>query len=319
MYDMKKQLMWSKLKVGIVVTIALFLLFLTVFFAGGITNIFYPKVEIKAQLKDVKGLRSGSPVWLSGIEIGSVEDMKLHIAHGTIVTMLIRSDALQYIRKDSKAAVLTMGLLGDKYIELSVGSLNEDPVKPGDMIEGKTQLEMKDLVNASAESLTKVTNFIDKIGNFFEKMEKNEGSIMKLMTDPELYTNLKEISKTLSKALKEYDESQGTLKMLVKEPALYNKMLSATSSIEDIGKKINEGPGTLKKLVEDPSLYENLSQASKKLNTVLDRVDSGEGVAGTLVKDKELAKELKEIVGELKELTKDIKSNPGKYFKFSLF
>lgn len=326
MYDMKKQLTWSKLKVGIVITIALLLLFLTVFFAGGITNIFYPKVEIKAQLKDVKGLRHGSPVWLSGIEIGSVSDMKLHMAHGTVISMLIRSDTLQYIRKDSKAAVLTMGLLGDKYIELSPGSLDEEQIKPGDMIEGKTQLEIKELVNASAESFTKVTNFIDKIGNFFEKMEKNEGAIMKLMTDPELYINLKETTKTLSKVLKEFDDSQGTMKMLVKDPSLYNKMLSATSSMEELGRKMNENSGTLKKLIEDPSLYENLNNASKKLDAVLEKVNAGEGVAGTLVKDKELPaevkntlKELKSTIAEFKELLKDIKENPKKYLKFSVF
>jgi len=72
MFEVKKKLTWSKLKVGLLITSALVVLLLTVFFAGGIENMFIKKVEISASIADVRGLRVGSPVWLSGIEIGTV-------------------------------------------------------------------------------------------------------------------------------------------------------------------------------------------------------------------------------------------------------
>lgn len=82
---------------------------------------------------------------------------------------------------------------------------------------------------------------------------------------------------------------------------------------------MNEGHGTLKKLAEDAELYDNLSKASLKLASVLEHIDKGEGLAGVLVNDKELASELKDNVSELKELLKDVRQNPKRYFKFSLF
>jgi len=326
MFDMKKQLMWAKLKVGIVITLALLTLFITVFFAGNIQDIFSPKVQIKAQIKDARGLRRGSPVWISGIEIGSVKSIDLNPEYGTLVTMSVNRGAMKFIKKDSQASVLTMGLLGDKYIEISNGSPQAELIKPGDMIKGAAQLEIQDIVNASSESIQKVTEFMDKFGNFIEKIEKGEGTIAKFLKDPSIYDNLRETTKTLSGIVKDFKESEGTMKLLMKDPSLYNKLLNTTSSLEEFSSKLNRGQGTLRRLAEDPQLYENLNTASKQLSLILEKIDAGEGVAGSLVKDKELNREMKDTLVELKnsvtefkELIKDVKEHPKKYLKFSIF
>ncbi|MFO0752652.1 MAG: MlaD family protein [Thermodesulfovibrionales bacterium] len=326
MFERKKQLLWSKLKVGVVISIAALLLLFTVFFAGGIESLFSPKVKIYAEIKDVRGLRKGSPVWISGIEVGVVSDLSLHPEYGTLITMSIDRDALRYIRKDTSASVMTMGLLGDKYIELSNGSLSAAPLPSGSLLKGKAQVEIKDIVDASAGSLEKVTQFVDQVGRLLDKIEKGEGVMAKLLNDPSVYVNLKESTETLSALLKNIKGSQGTLKMLVEDPSLYQKMMAATTSVEEFSGKLNAGSGTLRKLADDPSLYENLSRASQQLSSVLSELEAGKGAAGTLLKDKELAAELRatigglrDTVGELKELTRDIKANPKKYFKFSIF
>lgn len=319
MFDIKKQLMWSKLKVGLVITLTLVIFFVTVFFAGAIEKLFSKKVELQAHIQDVKGLRKGAPVWISGIEVGSVKSMNLHPEHGTIVTLSIDRNALGFLRKDSEASILTMGLLGDKYIELSNGSPDAEPVKPGEVIRGRAQIDLKDVMETGAASIEKMAEIIGKLEGFADKVEKGEGTLARFLKDPAVYENLKETTKTLSLVLKDIKDGQGTLRMLLDDPSLYNRIFAATSSIEEFGKKLNEGQGTLKRLTEDPELYENLNKASKQLSLLLEKIDTGEGVAGELINDKELARDLKEVVGELKELTKDIREHPNKYFKFSIF
>jgi phospholipid/cholesterol/gamma-HCH transport system substrate-binding protein len=353
MFDIKKQLLWSKLKVGIVITLALLILFLTVFFAGSIERILSPKVEIRAQIQNVKGLRKGAPVWISGIEVGSVKNMNLNPEYGTIVTLSINKNALKYLRKDAEASILTMGLLGDKYVELSNGSPEAGPIKPGDMIKGTAQIELQDVVETSAASIEKVSDFLNKLENLVTRIEKGEGTIAKFLTDPSVYNNLQETTKSLSAILKDLQSGHGTLKMLLEDPSLYNKLVSTTSALEELSKKLNESSGTMKKLIEDPSLYnrmlatassmdefsrklnegqgtlrrlaeepdlyENLNKASKQLSSLLEKMETGQGVAGDLITDKKLANDLKDTIVELKELTKDIRENPRKYFKFSLF
>ncbi|HYA26899.1 MAG TPA: MlaD family protein [Thermodesulfovibrionales bacterium] len=326
MFDFRKQLMWSKLKVGVVITLALITLFFTVFFAGGIENIVSPKVELKAKIQDVKGLRKGAPVWLSGIEIGAVRDISLHPRYGAVITLSLKKSAAQYIREDSHASVLTMGLLGDKYVEVSAGTQEAGPIKPGDMIAGASQLEIKDVMETGIASIQKMTDFIDKMDHLVTRIEKGEGTMSRLLSDPSLYDNLRDSAKTLSLTMKEMREARGSVRLLVEDPTLYQNLLSASSSLEGFSKKMNESSGTLKKMIEDPALYDKLltasasvEQFSGKLNALADEIDKGEGVAGSILKDKELARELKETVTEIKELLKDIKDDPRRYFKFSIF
>jgi phospholipid/cholesterol/gamma-HCH transport system substrate-binding protein len=326
MGDMKKQLMWSKLKAGLVLTISLLLLVLVIFFAGGVEDLFSPTMELKAQLHDVRGLRRGAPVWVSGIEIGIVKDMRLDPVYGTLVTLAVRKSAIEYINKDSQASVMTMGLLGDKYVELSSGTSASGRLTPGDIILGTTQVEIKDLMQNTAESLERMTDVIKKLDSIITKIDDSEGTASKFLTDPSVYNNLKETTSSLAALTKTMENSRGSLKMLVEDPTLYQKMLAASSSIAEFGRKANEGSGTLRKLADDPSLYDDLDKTAKKLSVVVDRIDRGEGLAGSLVRDDGLSKELKETIVELKtlaaelsSLTKDIKEHPKKYFKFSIF
>jgi phospholipid/cholesterol/gamma-HCH transport system substrate-binding protein len=292
MFDMKKHLMWSKLKVGAVVTAALMVVLITVIFAGSLENLFSKNITIFAQIKDVRGLRSGSPVWLSGIEVGSVKGIRLHPEYGTLVTLAISSDAASFIKKDSTATVMTMGLLGDKYVEISNGTDRSESVGPKDVLKGKVQLEMGDIVEATAGSLAKVSDVIEQLGIIVRKIDNTEGTIGKLLNDPSVFNNLRDSTRSLSVTLHEIESSQGTLKLLIK----------------------------------DPSLYNNLDKASRNLNTVLEGIDAGKGTAGKLLKDEEMAKQLKEavtglnqVLTEAKELLADIKARPKKYFKFSVF
>lgn len=319
MFDIKKQFQWSKLKVGVVITLALCTLFIAIFFAGGIEKILSPKVKLKAQVQNVKGLREGAPVWVSGVEVGSVESIKLHPEYGTIVTLSINKKTLGYLRKDSEASVMTMGLLGDKYVELSGGTAEAEPLKPGDMIKGTTVIELKDVMEASASSITKMSDFINKLDHLVTKIERGKGTIKLLLEDPSLYNKLVATTSSLEEISRKIKESSGTLHKLIEDPSLYNRMLSATSSIEEFSIVLNQRQGTLRRLAEDPELYENLNKATQQLSSILQKVEAGEGIAGDLISDKKLASDLKNAIMELSELTKDIRDNPKKYFKFSLF
>jgi len=343
MFDDKKQLKWSQIKVGLVMTIAFVVLLIAVFFTGNIQNVFLKKAELKIQFRDVVGLRKGAPVWILGLEEGSVKNITLDPTYGVIVTIAVNKNALEFVRKDSRATILTMGLLGDKYIELSTGSPQAEPIRPAEVIKGSSEMGLREVMG----------QFIEKIDSLVTKIEGGQGTIAKLLNDPALYNNLLGATHSLSAFLENLKDSKGTLKLLIDDPSVYKKMLAATSSIEEFSKrinessgtlrrliedpslynktltvasqieefsrKLNESQGTLKKMIEDPALYENFNRDLKELSSILEKIDKGEGVAGALIKDRELAKELKDTVTELKELLKNIKEHPKKYFKFSVF
>lgn len=326
MFDTKKQLSWSKLKAGLVITLALLILIVAIFFAGGIGEIFSPRIELKAQFKDAKGLRRGSPVWLFGTEVGSVKNINLDPLQGAIVTISIDKSVQTFIKKDAQASILTMGLLGDKYIELSSGSPLVEPIHSGEMIKGGAQIEFSDIMGTASIAIGKMGEFITKLDNLVVKMEKSQGTVSKFFTDPAVYDNLSQTTKMMSQILGDIKNSRGTMKMLIEDPSLYNKLLTATSSIEEFSKKLDESHGTLKRLIEDPEFYENLNRGSKQLSSILERIDKGEGLSGAFLKNEGLVRELsdallefKKLSVELEALVKDIKEHPKKYLKFSIF
>jgi phospholipid/cholesterol/gamma-HCH transport system substrate-binding protein len=353
MFEREKQMKWSKLRIGVVITFALILLLLAVFFAGNISNLFSRRVELKAQIHDVAGLRRGAPVWIYGREIGYVKNIKLDPVHGNIVTLEIDSNVLSFIKEDSTASVMTMGLLGDKYLEIHVGSPQANPIPPGGVIKGIAQIELKDVMATAATSIEKVGEFVNKLDRLVTEIEQGRGTIAKLVNDPALYDNLNQDAKTFSLLLEDVRNARGTLKRLIEDPSLYERMLNAAASIEEFSKKINDRHGTLQKLVEDPSLYnqtltavseleefsrklkegkgsleklitdpqlyENLDKGAEQLRSILGRVEEGRGLLGAFVRDEELTKELKDTILQLKDLLKDIQEHPKKYFKLSLF
>jgi phospholipid/cholesterol/gamma-HCH transport system substrate-binding protein len=367
MFEQEKQLRWSKIKVGLVISLAILILFLAVFFAGKIEILFSPKMILKAQFRDVKGLRKGAPVWIFGTEVGSVQTIDLDPIYGTIVTASINKNVRDLIKKDSTASIMAMGLLGDKYMELTTGSPAADPIESGEMIKGMAQVELTDIAATGAMTIEKTADLVKRIDMLVQKIEKGEGTVAKFIMNPSVYDNLDKSTRTLSILLEDIKTSRGTLKRMIEDPELYDRMLSAASSIEGFSKKLNdstgtltklledpelyeklvaasssietfsrklnEESGTLKKLVQDPELYDNLNRVSRNLASILTRLDRGEGVAGTLIRDNAMALDLKETLGKFKELTaemgqlaeelklltKDIKENPKKYFKFSVF
>ncbi len=301
MYDYRKQLAWSKLKVGIVVTGALLVLLFAILFAGNIQDLFAPQSTIYATFRDVKGLRSGAPVWFTGVQIGSVKSINFT---GDIITatMKIDHDALAHLKKDSEASILTLGLLGDKYIEVSPGSKESGGLKPRDTIVGLTRLEINE----------ELSQLVGGVGG-------KKGSLSRLLEDDTLYRDLSSSARDIRLFAETLKASEGTANKFIKDPALYERFVKASQSLDAFAQRLASSKGTVNRLIDDESLYENVNAAAAKLNIILDKINKEEGSVGRLVSNKELSEELQSTLKEINALVKDIKEHPKRYFKFSMF
>lgn len=319
MYDHTKQITWSGLRVGIVITVAFLILLITIIFAGDIEDLLVPKVKIHALFSDVRGLREKSPVWFSGVEIGSVEAIRFTPHEKVRVEMSISYTSLKYLKKDSRADILTLGLLGDKYVEIKPGSEVSEALKAGDEIQGIAHIEFQDVVETGQESVASLTGFIQMLEALLEKIEKGEGTVSRFIKDPSMYDNLKDVSGGLSAIVAKIEAGKGTAGRLVHDETLYDTVSSSAENVRQLTDDLRTSEGTLNRLIEDKSLYENINSVSEKLDVLLERVNRGEGLVGSLVRDEDLSGELKTTLKELNILIKDIKENPGRYFRFSIF
>lgn len=352
MYDYTKRVRMARLKVGILVTIGLAVLIVGLLFSGSIGKWFAPRVAIHARFSNIQGLAAGAPVWFAGKEIGSVQSLEFEQGH-IRATLSIEPNILDYLKTDSEAEILTLGLLGEKYVSLSPGTPGAKPLPPGGTLHGSIERGFQDVVQSSAQIMRRVNDVIAEIQKLLGRLEKGEGTLSMLLENPDLYDNLSAMTRNLSDLLGSINQGKGTLGRLITDKRLYEELVASAHAINQFTTRLAGASGSLERFIEDPALYDHLNQASQtltellqeissgkgtlgrlvrgdglylslnaavqKMNAIAATIQSGQGTVGRLVVDDKIARELSQTIEELKRLIGDIRSNPRHYFNFSLF
>lgn len=313
---------WASLKVGLVVLSGLLILATAIVFFGRIGEFFSPRVILQALFADVKGLKRGAPVWLSGVEVGNVSQIILPMEdHTQMIRVVIEVDAgvQPLIKTDSTAMIRTLGLLGDKYVELTPGSVTARALSLDTPIPGVLPSDLKELVSGGSETLEQMSQFLKNLNVLTIKLSEGGGTAAHLVNDPALYKAVHEFTVVAGDLLKKIQEGEGTVGKLLEEPELYERLSASLASLESFSKKLDRQDTTLNKLITEPALYDHLNSASERLDRLLAQVEGGQGVAGQLLQDQELSRELKALIIDLRSLVGDMKKDPKRYFSLKLF
>src|SRR5215212_8343039 len=142
---------WDQLKVGLVILIALGIGALAIYKLDEAVSLFTKRYTIVAFMPSANGLRKGGLVNVAGQLAGTVKDIEfLPVDNDTTqnLKVLIEIDEAlqQQVRGDSKAQLRTQGLLGDKVLDITVGTLAEAPLEPGDTITMAKSLDYEQVI-----------------------------------------------------------------------------------------------------------------------------------------------------------------------------
>src|SRR5260221_1772256 len=162
--------MTRQLKVGLFVVFGIALTMVAIFLIGDTRRLWEAKTTYRAAFQDVAGLKPGAPVRMGGLDVGSVTGL----GHGEslrdtriFVRMSVSKQEIDRIRSDTIARVVNKGLLGDKMMELSVGSPTVPPLEPGSLIPSEEPAD----VLASANRVVAVTEqAIERVGAFAQTL-----------------------------------------------------------------------------------------------------------------------------------------------------
>ncbi len=180
-----------KWKLGMFVVIALVAFAVTIYFVGKQKNIFGSTFLLKAQFKTVSGLKVGNNVRFSGINIGTVDDIKLITDTSVTVDLVIRKEIQQFIKKDAKASIGSDGLMGDKVLTISPGTSAAAVVKDDDMLATKNPIEMEDVMGSVKTSVDNAGIITAQLAQFSYKMNNSNGALSKLISDEGFSNSLK--------------------------------------------------------------------------------------------------------------------------------
>lgn len=103
---------------------------------------------LKAEFDNVAGVKKGASVQVAGVVVGEVAVVEL--SEDDVAVLSLKIDNSLEVPIDSMASVKSQGIIGDKYIQLSLGG-EEELFKPGELlIETESSLDIESLISKFA-------------------------------------------------------------------------------------------------------------------------------------------------------------------------
>src|SRR5260370_20182985 len=121
----------------------------TIFSLGAEQRFWERKVQYEVHFTRTGGLQTGAQVSLNGVPIGTVVELRFPPDPAVSyiqVLVNVKGNLAPRVRENTVASIRTIGLLGDRYIELSAGTLASPPVAPGGLIPSTDPADIEALV-----------------------------------------------------------------------------------------------------------------------------------------------------------------------------
>ena len=315
----QKQLKWSQLKVGITVAVAAVVLVVLIILMSGTGGLFTTKLILKSYFFDAQGLRVGAPVRLSGVDIGSVSQIRIvpNKPEAPVeVTMKVNTKYRFNLRKDSKTLLSTAGVLGETYINIDSSKATDREVNNGDVLATNEEPGYQDVMRSTQNALQNMQALLARVDRIIAFIESGQGSIGKLIYDAALYNRLNATVNDFQKLVNEVSQGQGSIGKLLMSDDLYNKANASLDKINLMIDDLNAGKGTAGKILKDPTLYDNANQIVVNFKKLTDDINAGKGAIGTLAKDQEFANKLKNTMNRLSDISDKLDAGQGTAGKF---
>jgi len=204
----------QKIKTGIFVILGLVVFLSMIFIIGNQKNLFKRTVTLFINYKTVGGLQEGSYVRFAGINIGTVNLIELKNDTCVTVEIVVQKKMLHFIKKDSKASIVSDGLMGDKLIQISRGELSSSLIAENGTLNSINPFDMNNITSKAEKiglRIESVINNIDTLSRqlaaIFSKVNNGKGTLGKLINDEKIANDIANTVSSAKKTAKTIDKA----------------------------------------------------------------------------------------------------------------
>ncbi len=331
-----------QLRIGALVLVAILLFMGFVLSIGRRSALFEDRYSLWTSFSSTEGLTVGAPVRLAGVTVGNVT----RVAFGRdpkdrriILTLTVEQRVRERIREDSVASIGTIGLVGDKVLDITVGSFDRPPLSPGAQLASVDPPDYSRLLQKGdriLDNVTRITASLDEFlaggesagkRNFNEalrslrttlvEVEKGEGLLHDIIYGKEgaqLLGRLDRTVQSLERLAKAIESGDGLLHALVYTPQgeTLGRLNQALANLDDLLREAKEGRGLLHSLIYEPQgteLLARLNRTGEELEKLVRAAREGKGLIPSLLFDPAGAKVLEDVQAAataLRSLTADL-------------
>lgn len=291
--------MKREIKIGIFIGVALFIVAAFIFVVGDLSVLFKKHgYSLLVSYDSAAGLEKRALVRMAGVKVGYVKDIRLK---GSKAEVVLNIDYGIKVPRGSKATLASLGLLGEKHIEILPGE-EPDFCQPGETIEGIPPI-----------SFDQMGTLLLSIGNEFREIARSFGE---LLGGEEEKANVKATLQNLSSFSEDLKEFFGANKEELQQGLQRSSQAvqKFDQRVDEISKNIDELIFMLKDVVEEnrenirinlksiKELINETEESLRLLNKSLEKINKGEGTLGKLIQEPELYQRAEGAVGELERL-----------------
>jgi len=320
----------TRVKLGLFVLAGLFVLILTLYLIGKSQNLFGSNVELKARFRNVSGLISGSNVLFSGIQVGTVNKIKI-IDDTTIeVGFLVDKEMLPYIHQNARVSIGTEGLMGNKIINILPVNELSPPVREGDLLPASQTLSTDEMLQTLDRTNSNIADISEDLKSSVHRLNDSK-ALWGILDNPGLAANMQASMENISRAsanvnavtqdlhamIADVKNGKGSVGTLLRDTAFSANLEETLAKIKKVGDKaaglgdeldqmvddirynMDQGRGTVHALLRDSSL-------TVKLNATMDNVQKG---TESFSQDMEALKHNFLLRGYFRKLDKQQKNN----------
>ncbi len=344
-----RERMGIQLRVGAFVLVALLVFLGLIYLLGARARLFEAKYTLYADFTEVGGLVEGATVRLAGVQIGRVSSVRLPGQPGgkVRVGMRIASRYADRVRRNSVVRIETQGLLGDKIVEITVGSASEAPVRPGEVLAAREPADIGRVISQGSEVVTNVTALSENLRRtaetlnqtkviedfaataasarrISEQIEKGRGLAHVLVyEEPAAVRKLDRLLASTQAILDRAERGEGAVGVLTSKEST-EATRRFVRAMDRFAQAMDQKPGDgglVPALLFDPKyrgLADDLRVVAKNLRDVSDRLAGGRGMLGGMLKDepgeeslRQITADLKVAVANLKQVSEKLNSGQG--------
>ena len=341
----------KKLRVGVFVLVALVVGIGMVYALGARARLFEARYTVHADFSEVGCLNEGATVRLAGVQIGRVKAVNLPSEPGgkVRVDLAIAKQFANRVRKNSVARIETQGLLGDRIVEITVGTADAPPTKNGDVIVARDPTDFTKIVSQGADTVKSVAalaeslkttadtlrqskliedasatlastrKVTDRVARMVDEVEKGRGWAHALIyEEPVALRKMNDVIATTQRLLDRVERGEGAAGVLTSSQSTVSarRFVAAMDKLS----RMAEQPGTADEglvpaLLFDPkykNVLEDLKVVAHNFREVSDRLVGGKGTLGELIKDEPADASIRQASRDLQAALANLKEITAK-------
>ncbi|MGD8778712.1 MAG: MlaD family protein [Ignavibacteria bacterium] len=312
----------TKIKIGLTILVGLVVFFIFIILIGTDDYLFSKTFNLYAYINNTAGLVKGGPVTLGGYKIGDIESIEfIHAGNGEVIRVKLRilEDYKKHITKSSRAVISSIGILGDKFVDISVGKANEKALAENSTIPVFESIGLENIASELKPGVDNLKKILQNISSVSDSISSGQGSISSLINRSATVDGLNNVIKKADRLLTSIQSEENSLGKFLTDKELYDNLNSVTVRLKQIIDNTQSGKGTLGKLANDDSLYNNINSSAEQLSKILVQAQDSSTVVGSLLNDRELYNNVNDLIKQLNMLIVDIRENPDRYVNVSVF